>query len=54
MIITGFFGGYIKIFNGSGNNKAISKSNRRNKIATRKNRKEKGIRADLRGSNPHS
>lgn len=39
---------------GNGNNKAISKSNRRNRIATKKNRKENGMRADFRGSNPHS
>jgi len=34
--------------------RAISKSNIRNKMATRKNRKEKGRREDLIGSNPHS
>lgn len=39
---------------GSGNNRAISRSNRRNKIATRKNRSENGSRALPRGSNPHS
>ncbi len=35
-------------------NKAISKSNMRNKIATKKNRNEKGSRGELIGSNPHS
>jgi len=39
---------------GRGNNIAISKSKRINKIATRKNRKEKGRREDFIGSNPHS
>lgn len=39
---------------GNGNKIAISKSNRRNKSATRKNRKEKGNREDLMGSKPHS
>ena len=42
------------IAHGSGSRRAISKSKRRNKIATRKNRMEKGSRADPRGSNPHS
>lgn len=39
---------------GDGSNSAISRSNRRNKIATRKNRIENGKRAEPRGSNPHS
>ena len=39
---------------GSGNSRAISRSNSRNRMATKKNRKENGIRADLSGSNPHS
>lgn len=39
---------------GSGRSRAISKSNRRNVIATRKNFMEKGRRADPRGSKPHS
>lgn len=39
---------------GRGKRRAISRSNRRNKIATRKNRKENGSRADFKGSNPHS
>lgn len=39
---------------GSGSSRAISRSNRRNRIATRKNRIENGSRADPRGSNPHS
>ena len=37
-----------------GNKRAISKSKIRKRIATRKNRKEKGRRADFIGSNPHS
>ena len=39
---------------GRGRRSAISKSNKRKRIATRKNRREKGRRADPRGSNPHS
>lgn len=39
---------------GSGRSRAISKSNRRKRMATRKNRRENGRRADPRGSNPHS
>lgn len=39
---------------GSGSSRAISRSKRRNRIATRKNRKEKGRRAEPNGSNPHS
>lgn len=39
---------------GSGNSRAISKSNNKNKIATRKNRNENGSRAEFNGSNPHS
>lgn len=39
---------------GRGSRRAISKSKRRNRIATRKNRMENGSRADPRGSNPHS
>lgn len=39
---------------GSGNNSAISRSNSRNVMATRKNFMEKGRRADSIGSNPHS
>lgn len=37
-----------------GNNSAISKSNIKNSMATKKNRKENGRRADFIGSNPHS
>lgn len=37
-----------------GNSSAISKSNIKNSMATRKNRKEKGRRADFIGSKPHS
>jgi len=40
--------------NGRGSKIAISKSNKRNKSATKKKRKEKGRRDDLIGSNPHS
>lgn len=39
---------------GRGRRSAISRSNRRNVIATRKNFIEKGRRADPVGSNPHS
>lgn len=39
---------------GSGSKSAISRSNNRNRMATRKNRIENGRRADPRGSNPHS
>lgn len=39
---------------GRGSKRAISRSNRRKRIATRKNRSEKGSRADPRGSKPHS
>lgn len=39
---------------GRGRSSAISRSNRRNRMATRKNRRENGRRADPSGSNPHS
>lgn len=39
---------------GRGRSSAISRSNSRNRIATKKNRIENGSRADPRGSNPHS
>lgn len=39
---------------GSGKRSAISKSKRRNVMATKKNFMEKGRRADPMGSNPHS
>lgn len=39
---------------GNGKRRAISRSKRRNVIATRKNFMEKGRRADPIGSNPHS
>jgi hypothetical protein len=39
---------------GIGISKAISISKTKNKTARMKNRKEKGIRAELCGSNPHS
>ena len=39
---------------GSGKSRAISRSNNRNVIATRKNFMEKGRRADPMGSKPHS
>lgn len=39
---------------GRGRSSAISRSNRRKRIATRKKRREKGRRADPSGSNPHS
>lgn len=42
------------IAHGSGRSSAISRSNNRKVIATRKNFIEKGRRAELIGSNPHS
>lgn len=39
---------------GRGSRSAISRSNSRNRIATKKNRSENGSRADPSGSNPHS
>lgn len=42
------------IAHGVGSRRAISRSKRRNKIATRKNRMENGSRAEPSGSNPHS
>lgn len=42
------------VAHGRGSSSAISKSNRRNRIATRKNRSENGSRAFPSGSNPHS
>lgn len=39
---------------GRGSRRAISKSNRRKRMATRKNRREKGRRAVPSGSKPHS
>lgn len=39
---------------GSGKRSAISRSNKRNVMATRKNFMEKGRRDDPMGSNPHS
>lgn len=42
------------VAHGRGRSRAISRSNRRKRIATRKKRIENGSRADPRGSNPHS
>lgn len=39
---------------GRGIRRAISRSNKRNSMAIRKNRKEKGRRGDFIGSKPHS
>ena len=39
---------------GRGRRSAISRSNKRKRMATRKKRRENGRRADPRGSNPHS
>lgn len=39
---------------GRGRRRAISKSKRRNKMATKKKRRENGRRAEPRGSKPHS
>lgn len=45
---------FIENMMGKGINKAISISNTRKITANRKNRVEKGIRAEFLGSNPHS
>lgn len=42
------------IAQGRGSKRAISRSKRRKVMATRKNFREKGRRADPMGSNPHS
>jgi len=42
------------VMNGNTIKRAISRSKIRKRIATRKNRKEKGSRADFMGSKPHS
>lgn len=42
------------LMEGTGSKRAISMSKIRNKTAKIKNRSEKGIRAELWGSNPHS
>lgn len=42
------------IAHGVGSRRAISRSKRRNRMATRKKRMENGRRADPSGSNPHS
>ena len=39
---------------GRGKRRAISRSNKRKRMAIRKKRSEKGSRADPKGSNPHS
>lgn len=39
---------------GRGSSRAISRSNRRKRMAIKKNRREKGRRALPSGSNPHS
>ena len=39
---------------GRGSRRAISRSNSRKRIATRKKRREKGKRAEPSGSKPHS
>lgn len=48
------FVGVIWAAHGVGKSRAISRSNRRKRMATRKNRIEKGRRAEPSGSNPHS
>lgn len=47
-------GVWLFIAQGIGSKSAISRSNSKNKMATRKNRSEKGRRAVPNGSNPHS
>lgn len=46
--------GFVLILHGMGRSKIISKSNKINRIATRKNWMEMGERALPSGSNPHS
>lgn len=46
--------GFVLVLQGMGRSKTISKSNRINRIATRKNWMEMGERALPNGSNPHS
>lgn len=48
------FGGLVFMLQGVGRRSTISKSNRINKMAIRKNWMEIGVRAFPRGSNPHS
>lgn len=48
------FGGLVFILHGIGSKSTISKSNRMNKIAIKKNWIETGVRAFPRGSKPHS
>lgn len=45
---------FVWVAQGRGSRRAISRSNRRNVIATRKNFMEKGRWAEVVGSNPHS
>lgn len=42
------------VAHGRGNSRAISRSNNRNVMAIKKNFMEKGRRAEVVGSNPHS
>lgn len=53
IIVGGFMLGYC-IAHGRGRRSAISRSNSKKVIATKKNFIEKGSRAELIGSNPHS
>lgn len=45
---------FVWVAHGRGNSRAISRSKRRNVMATRKNFIEKGRWAEVVGSNPHS
>lgn len=47
-------GNWSWVAQGRGNRRAISRSKRRNRMATKKNRMENGSRAEPRGSKPHS
>lgn len=44
----------VRLVRGRGRRRTISISNTRKITANRKNRRENGIRAEFRGSNPHS
>lgn len=48
------FGGFVFMLHGVGSNSTISRSNRINRMATRKNWMEIGVRAFPSGSKPHS
>lgn len=47
-------GGLVLVLHGMGRSSTISRSKRMNRMATRKNWREMGVRAFPMGSNPHS